>query len=266
MGILCSPVSGITGCWKFSRPAWFRSSAESLPAHLLHYVLSGDYEVRISGRRYSPSPGDMLYYYGCDSVEWIGNSSEVTFLSVGFTSRSLPILSVLERWITGCNELEGDWIKLWQTCGMQEEGETADQGLINGFKAFSYLLKILEPVYESEYSGRNIQSVSETDWMKAERYVLERRLFRIGISNLAEAVGIGEKKLHRSCMEDYNTSPARRLKHLCMNEARGQLLYSELNISEIADYLHYPRVHEFSRDFKLSEGTSPTVYRRLGTV
>ncbi|MHC4874825.1 MAG: helix-turn-helix domain-containing protein [Planctomycetota bacterium] len=48
-----------------------------------------------------------------------------------------------------------------------------------------------------------------------------------------------------------------RLRSLRMSEARGLLIYSSLNITQIAQYLDYPRVHEFSREFKKYFGVSP---------
>jgi len=258
---IVSPVTSLTGCWLFSRPPGFRDRTVSLPCHLLHFIRKGSYTVRISGREYRPGAGDMLYYYGCDSVEWIGRDSEVSFYSAGFTSRSLPVLSVLERWIPGRTSLEPGWTALWEACGSQKEGENLPGRPVNPFAALGSLMSILDVVYASE---RPHPAAGDSPWLKAERFVVENRNFRIPIPLLAEQAGCSEKGLSRSCREEFGLSPARRLKQLCMNEAMGLLLYSDRTITEIADLLGYPRIHEFSRDFRAARGQTPSVYRRLG--
>ena len=46
-----------------------------------------------------------------------------------------------------------------------------------------------------------------------------------------------------------------------MSEAKKLLRYSGMNVSEIAAYLGYPRVHEFSREFSKNSGSSPSSYK-----
>ena len=49
-----------------------------------------------------------------------------------------------------------------------------------------------------------------------------------------------------------------------MAEARGSLKFSTLNISQVAGYLSYPRIHEFSREFRRLCGQSPITFRTEG--
>jgi transcriptional regulator GlxA family with amidase domain len=54
----------------------------------------------------------------------------------------------------------------------------------------------------------------------------------------------------------------RRLRELRLAEAQGLLRFSTLSVSQVAEYLGYPRVHEFSREFSRRMGRPPS--RREG--
>ena len=60
-------------------------------------------------------------------------------------------------------------------------------------------------------------------------------------------------------------SPGKRVQKLRMDEAQGLLALSSLSITEIATYLGYPRVHEFSREYALYFGCPPSHFRRTET-
>ena len=65
----------------------------------------------------------------------------------------------------------------------------------------------------------------------------------------------------RLCRQATGMSPMKRIQQIRMEEAKGLLLSSSLNITEIAQYLGYIRMHEFSREFTLYFGTSPKQFR-----
>jgi AraC-like DNA-binding protein len=49
-----------------------------------------------------------------------------------------------------------------------------------------------------------------------------------------------------------------RIREIRMAEAGKLLKHTQMNISQTADYLGYPRVHEFSREFSKFFGYPPT--------
>jgi AraC-like DNA-binding protein len=53
----------------------------------------------------------------------------------------------------------------------------------------------------------------------------------------------------------------RRIQTVRMEEARGLLLFSTLNVTQVAEYLGYPRLHEFSREFSQYFGAPPSRVR-----
>jgi transcriptional regulator GlxA family with amidase domain len=53
----------------------------------------------------------------------------------------------------------------------------------------------------------------------------------------------------------------KRLKQIRLSLARGLVLYSDLNMTEIALRVGYGRVHEFSRDYRKAYGRPPTAER-----
>ena len=61
--------------------------------------------------------------------------------------------------------------------------------------------------------------------------------------------------------ESVGVSPLRRLNQLRLSMAHGLVILSNLSISEIADRVGYPRVHELSRDYHKHFGATPTEHR-----
>ena len=51
------------------------------------------------------------------------------------------------------------------------------------------------------------------------------------------------------------------LRKLKMGRASKMLKFSDFNISQVAEMLHYPDIHTFSRAFKMEKGVSPRAYR-----
>ena len=57
---IACPIRSITGIWEFKRPPYFNYLCYSLSGHLLHFVIQGNYTVRINGREYQVKSGDVI--------------------------------------------------------------------------------------------------------------------------------------------------------------------------------------------------------------
>lgn len=251
---LPAPVDAIVGIWKFGKPPFFNTVTHSTPGHLLHWVAQGHYTLTTNGRAYKVRAGDLVYYHESEEVKWTGEASRVVFYSVGFLAPQFEPLPVTQR-----------VIRMDATTGKRfRQLHALWTGSHNrAFAVHAHLNLILDSL------SRRVQNTSTptlpeatAPWWRAETALRAKRLFRPSVAELATLAGIGRGALFRACRAATGTTPMGRIRKLRLEEACGLLEFSHMNISRIADYLGYPRVHEFSREFAASFGQSPRAYRR----
>lgn len=245
------PVESITGVWEFTRPPFFKYLCYSLPGHLLHLVIKGSYTVRINSREYQVKEGDVIYYYESEEVESIGNESEVTFYSVGFQASKLSPLSIENRVFQSTNNMQLSFRKLF-------EGYSSNNDKARPYKTFASLLDILNDIDELYEVSQNKNNEKEELWWALERRIRKQKMFRPSLKKLCKIAGYSRATVIRSCRKVTGDTPLQRIRRIRMEEARGLLNFANLNVSQVAEYLGYPRVHEFSREFSKFYGEPPS--------
>ena len=251
--VIPAPIESITGIWEFTRPPFTRSTANSLPGHLLHLVTKGRYRLKTNRREYEIEAGDIIYYHEVEDVTWIGGEEEVTFYSVGFNAPGMKPFPIDSRVLKAPHELQNLFQKLYF------DYQKRDQDI--EFILNSYLLEILYRIRKILHNqNNNTINIQEELWWKIERIIRKRRIFRPSLDELADLTEYSKISIIRSCRKNTGETPIKRVRTLRMEEAKGVLMFSKMSISEIAHYLDYPRVHEFSRDFSLFFKKSPTQY------
>jgi transcriptional regulator GlxA family with amidase domain len=99
-------------------------------------------------------------------------------------------------------------------------------------------------------------------WWKLETRARRDLSQAIGLSQLEEWGGCSAATVARASQIAVGLSPMRRIKQIRLSFARGLVLRSQLSCSEIGARAGYPRVHEFSRDYKSWFGLSPSQERK----
>lgn len=84
----------------------------------------------------------------------------------------------------------------------------------------------------------------------------------ITLSDICSKFFIGKSQLCMLFKEYIGESPIEYYSRLKMSRAKKLLLRDELSVSNISDILGYSSIHNFSRAFKKSTGTSPAEYRK----
>ncbi len=252
---LPAPVEAIAGVWRFSRPPHFKAVAHSLPGHLLHWVAKGSYTLKTNGREYRIHAGDLIYYHESEEVVWTGDLSQVVFYSVGFLSPRFQPLPIAHRVIRANSSLKTSFLrlhKIWDGGSIRNQFEI--HALLNS------ILGALERTARSQpgYDHAHVDS----PWWRAEAGIRERRRFRPLLSELATLAGTGRGVLIRSCRKATGKTPMQRIREIRMEEGRGLISFAHMNFSQIADYLGYTRVHEFSREFAAFHQQSPSEFRK----
>jgi len=262
MAYLPAPVEAIAGVWKFSRPPHFKAVAHSLPGHLLHWVAKGSYTLKTNGREYRVKTGDLIYYHESEEVVWTGDASRVVFYSVGFLAPRYQPLPIAQRVIRADAAMKASFLRLYK---IWDGGSNRNQFEIHAL--MNTMLNALERIARNQPSHH--LATADSPWWRAEAGIRERRLFRPSLSDLARLAGVGRGVLIRSCKKATSMPPIQRIRDIRMEEARGLIAFAHMNFSQIADYLDYTRVHEFSREFAAFHHKSPSEFRqslRLHTV
>lgn len=254
---LPAPVEAVTGVWEFVREPWLRTTARSLPGHLFHLVTQGHYQLSTNGREYEVKAGDIVYYHESEEVEWWGDESQVAFYSVGFLAPELKPLPLEQRVFPANASLNRLFAKLYQAWNGEREA--------NRFVIHARLADILDEVWRQRFAGileESAAAVRKESWWQVEASLRERHQFRPSLDDLCALTRLGRSSLIRSCRKATGKAPIQRLREIRMEEARGLLLCSHLNVSQVAKYLGYPRIHEFTRDFSAFHGLPPSQLQR----
>jgi AraC-like DNA-binding protein len=241
--------------WRFTREPGGYRRARSLPGHLLHLVIRGEYALRTNAREYAIRPGDVIYYHETEEVEWLGNSRPVVFYSVGFLAPELRPLPVDTRVFPSTPALRAAFADLYAA-------SLLPRGPARALRIHAQMLGIVLQVESWRSIADPERPAGASSWWDLERLLRERRLFRPTLDELAHIVHRSRASIVRDCRAATGQSPMRRLREMRMAEARGLLRFSTLNVTQVSRYLGYPRVHEFSREFARFHGRPPSALSR----
>lgn len=245
-----SPIDSIDGVWKFTRLPWKRDKTISLPGHLFHFIKSGSYRLKSNSREYNIKSGDLIYYHGTENVEWIGDDSYVTFYSIGFTAKELQPYSLNNRVLKAGDNIEAIFKKTYKLFSIPGSGEKR-------FILFAEMNRLLGEVEKLNEKVEPI-SYSTNIWWDIEKYFYTNKEFRPAIDNMCKIGKCSRSTLVRKCKKATGKAPLSRMKELRMREAEALLKNSTLNVTQVAEYLGYPRMHEFSREFSQYFSYPPT--------
>src|SRR5690348_7486492 len=86
-----SPIESVLLCSQITHAApGYRFTANSLPGHLLHYVISGRVRQENSGRWYEFGPGTIIWYHEDELVRGEALQAPWVFYSINFIAPTLP--------------------------------------------------------------------------------------------------------------------------------------------------------------------------------
>lgn len=244
------PIESITGIWEFKRMPFFKYQCYSLPGHMLHLITKGSYSVKINGRKYLVKEGDVIYYYESEEIESIGDKTEVTFYSVSYQAPKLLPLPLEMRVFPADNKLQNMFCEL-------HEGFSSEDISTRNFMVYSTLLNILNNIEGISSNSRN-KVVEEELWWAIERRIRKDKMFRPSLDDLIKIAGYSRSTVIRSCRKATGNTPLQHIRKIRMEEAKGLLSFAHLNVTQVAVYLGYLRVHEFSREFSKYYGQPPS--------
>lgn len=249
--ILHCPVKEISGIWRMERKAGRRAVSYSTPGHLLHYIVKGSTSMLINRRSYDIDAGSVIYYYEQEEVR-NHYPEDTVFYSIAFNAPDLPPLPLSRRVFKMENDVGKVFSKLYEIYTVK----SPDFNL----RLFTLLLELL---IRLGFAEADLQSYTshEKIWYKIESWIRQKRKFRAGIPEICEQFNISPATLHRICRTASEKSVGKRIQQMRMEEAKALLMFSGLNVSETAQYLNYPRIHEFSREFSAYFKQTPSSFK-----
>lgn len=196
----------------------------------------------MSGQEFDVAGGDLIAYYESEAFTVIDKSERCVFYSAAFLAPEMPpILPMESRIIRATLQIHRNFKALY-------EASISSDTIIRKLKMYSALCELLVSI---ETASGNSETLTQSggQWWHVEEYIRRHRLFKATLDQLAEIGNCSRTQIVRLCRKVTDMSPMQRLKLLRMEEARMLRLYSNMGVSQIAAYLGYTRVHEFSREF-----------------
>jgi AraC-like DNA-binding protein len=247
-----SPVEAVLLCERFERASGYRSTATSLPGHLLQLTCRGRAAHEVEGRQYDLETGDLIWYHEDEWVRLEVEDGPWVFLSVNFIAADLsppPFEQRVRRVGTSVRERFEALLTAWR-------GDL-DAPLRRHARVHANLMGLLAELADPVVRPFSVDPQSAL-WWEIETE-LRRDLSRpVSLSRMSKLSGRSVATIARSCQYAVQMPPMRRVKQIRMSLARGLLLRSKLRVGEVAQRVGYGRVHEFSRDFRKYFGVSPS--------
>jgi AraC-like DNA-binding protein len=233
----------------------YRFAASSLPGHLLQVTVQGASRHEVGGRQYDLSKGSLIWYHEDESVRGVVRRAPWVLYTVNFIAPSLSpppfeqrVRKVDQRMINRFASLLEAWNDLKVADAARE------------MRVQSNLLSILSHLQPTDGQPYRMEP-SARPWWDLETMLRGDLSQQIDLTRMCELAGKSIATIARSCMHAVGVPPMKRVKQIRMSFARGLVQRSGLSFSEIAERTGYPRVHEFSRDYRRHFGVTATEER-----
>ena len=248
----------LVDCLTRHEPARFQST--SLPGHLLHAVLEGEVRQTASGRVQNLSAGWAVWHFEDEQIRGEILRAPWTFFTVNFEAPTLAPPPEYQRMrkvgFSTLSKFESLY-EAWK--------DTKRSSMLRHIRVEALLLDLLLDVMPAGGTSRCIDAPSR-HWWGLEAKLRGKLDQEIDLEILQALSGQSLRSIVKGCELATGTSPMKRVKELRLNYARGLVLHSLLNISEVAYRIGYARVQELSRDYHERFGVTPTEDRAHGST
>lgn len=124
--------------------------------------------------------------------------------------------------------------------------------------AITFIMETLRTI-----SKENITKESKTTKIinKAVEYISLNASANLGVSNVADYLGISTKQFTRIFNKHMGISPGKYIKNCRISRISDFLLFSDLSITDIAESMGYPDYASLVKAFKRAKGVTPVQYR-----
>ncbi|EMI53807.1 AraC family transcriptional regulator [Rhodopirellula sallentina SM41] len=234
----------------------FRS--ESLPGHLIHFCTAGRVEQRSGGVIQRFGKGDAIWYHENESVEGSVIDPPWEFYTINFRAPSL-LPPPLDQRVFPVSQSAMSHTKRLLEIWRDVDGSAVKRHL----QVHAHLLQIIAEILPTDPENQRIDTPSQL-WWEIETRLRACLHDPIDLRHLETLSGRSQRSISRACRLATGLSPMKRVKQVRLSYARGLVQLSDLSMTEIAMRIGYPRVQEFSRDYHILYGTTPSQDRKSG--
>lgn len=226
------------------------------PGHQLNVVESGLVRIECNGRSYVLGRGDLVWYYEAEQEQLEVLEGPWVFYTINFIAPSLPPPDFEHR----CIRLpRKESLAQFKTL-LEAWRDVSAPHVVRAMRVQATLLQILADLITPSQRGIRIDSRTSIWW--AVEMELRKDIGRsINMRTICQIAKFSRATVVRSCQQATGMPPLKRVKQMRMSMAHGLVILSNLTISEIAERVGYPRVHELSRDYHKYFGAAPTKHR-----
>ncbi|MFI4910223.1 MAG: DNA-binding transcriptional regulator [Sedimentisphaeraceae bacterium JB056] len=121
---------------------------------------------------------------------------------------------------------------------------------------------LVSPVRVITRTSTDIMVVEDEDVAHSLQFIRTNQRNLIQVVDVAEAVGVSLRTLQNKFRESLDRTILEEIKNTRISYAKELLLNSDMNVSEISDYMNFPGINSFSRYFKTETSLSPMEYRK----
>jgi transcriptional regulator GlxA family with amidase domain len=129
--------------------------------------------------------------------------------------------------------------------------------------AAALVLYFRRPGFQSQFSDALVAQGSGSDPLAPAMRWVRANLDRADVDGLARACGLSIRTLHRRCVDQAGTTPAKLIEKLRVEHARTLLSTTALSIKVLADQSGFGSAPQMTRAFEREMGMSPRDYRLL---
>lgn len=255
---LASPIQKIVLVDEIVRADPVRFSSQSMQGHLLHIVLAGEVKQQAGGLYQNFRKGDVVWYHEGEPVKGHILRAPWKFITISFIAPALAPPNEGHRILTAGQHtlvLARRLLAFWR-----------DPALPEGERALRCVATLSELLLDFMPSGTGlIPDVYPTNahdrWWNTEKHLRNHLDQHLKLADIAALAGMCVRTTARACKAATGMTPVQRFRELRLAYAQNLLQHTILPVTEIAYRTGYPRVQEFSRDFKKNYDRTPSDVR-----
>lgn len=254
-GALITEVTLVDAIERSERGAY---KSESLPGHLIHVCTGGEVEQCSGGVTQHFGAGDSIWYYENEPVQGKVLRAPWTFYTVNFRAPLLPppplsarVKPIDSRIVERMQEL----LKTWR--------DIETPGVLRHLRVYVLLLELIADLTPDERRHHSVDESTQL-WWEIENQIRGRLDQPIDLALLEKLSGRSQRSIARASCLATGMPPMKRVKQIRLSYARGLTRLSDFSMTEIAYRIGYSRVQEFSRDYHVFFGQTPTQERSAG--
>ena len=202
--------------------------------------------------------GDAIWYYENEPVQGSVLRAPWVFYTVSFLAPSLPPPPLDQR---VCPATEGTVERMSRLLDVWRAVDLP--GVQRHLQVHSLLLAVIADLLPTQSQHHRIDDPTQL-WWRTEALVRDRLEQPVDLRLLQRLSGRSQRSVARACRLATGMSPMKRVKQVRLSYAHGLVQLSDLSMTEIAMRIGFPRVQEFSRDYRAHFGCTPSQDRRAG--